>query len=141
MIDTTTLPAIGSEVGAGRWPMKAAHPGCWGKPWKGILLAVDDPRAWAGTLAFPSATPDPVAVKAHVAWCRSQGLLRGDRVSVLWDFGSHGFQNHWERTEAVRPYAEDLAAWEAEHTAARGSVAGARRRGAGGPSCPRRLIR
>lgn len=117
MIESTAHPAVGTEVGAERWPYSAAHPGCWGKPWKGIVLADDDPRAWVGTIAFPSDTPDPAAVKAHVAWCRSQGLL-GNTIAVLWDFGSSGFQNHWERPAKVRPYADDLAAWEKERAAA-----------------------
>ena len=116
MIENVARPAVGTEVGAERWPLAAAHPGCWGKPWKGIVLADDDPRAWAGTIAFGSATPDPEAVRKHVAWCRSQGLL-AKSIAVLWDFGDH-FQNHWESVGKVRPYAEDFAAWEAARAAA-----------------------
>jgi hypothetical protein len=53
----------------------------------GTLLAIDDPRAWAGSLAFPDAVPDPELVKAHVARCIARGDLRGDERPVLWDFG------------------------------------------------------
>lgn len=53
----------------------------------GTLLAMDDPRAWAGSLAFPTATPDPELVKAHVARCVARGMLRGIERPVLWDFG------------------------------------------------------
>jgi hypothetical protein len=31
---------------------------------RGTLLALDDPRAWAGTIAFPDANPDPEASPA-----------------------------------------------------------------------------
>jgi hypothetical protein len=100
---------VGMKVGAERWPYHAAHPGCWGKPWEGVVLAVDDPRAWTDTLAFPGRTPTQEEVSAHVARFTFTG-----RTPVLWDFGPHGLKAHWERTESLRPYGEDLAAWEAE---------------------------
>jgi hypothetical protein len=118
MTDATL--AVGTLVGARRWPYHAAHPDCWGKPWAGTVLAQDDPRAWQGTLAFPcrdGQQPDPDKVREHVAWCREQGLLR-DSVPVLWDFGADGPRAMWERLDSVRPYAADLAEWEAERTAA-----------------------
>lgn len=59
----------------------------------GTVLAKDDPRCWAGSLAFPEPNPDPRAVRAHVR----KVLRRGDSVCgvpgpsaqqpVLWDFG------------------------------------------------------
>jgi hypothetical protein len=94
-----------------RWPLSAAHPDCWGLPWKGTVLAPDDPRAWAGTLAFPRGEPEPEAVRAHLA--RHPGLAVRS-VPVLWEFG----QVDWERREALRPYLQDVAAWEAERRAA-----------------------
>ncbi len=107
---------VGSRVGAGRWPYAACHPDCWGKPWQGLVLAVDDPRAWAGTLAFPGKRPNREAVKAHVAWCRAQGLL-DDRQPVLWAFGDRK-QVYWESAASLRPYAQDLEAWTAARQAA-----------------------
>lgn len=54
----------------------------------GVVLADDDPRAWAGTGAFPTATPDPAAVRAHVVKHRALGSFRGEvRRPVLWCFG------------------------------------------------------
>ena len=66
--------------------------------WYGVVLADDDPRAWAGTIAFPSdVTPDPEAVKAHVA--RVAIYLEG--CPVLWTFldaqGQPYEQCYWER--------------------------------------------
>lgn len=54
----------------------------------GTLLATDDPRAWAGSLAFPEAEPEQAAVTRHVEECRAWGGLKvfGARP-VLWDFG------------------------------------------------------
>jgi hypothetical protein len=53
----------------------------------GVVLALNDPRAWARTLAFSSDTPDPAAVTAHVASCLARGLLQDGRQPVLYDFG------------------------------------------------------
>ena len=65
----------------------------------GIVLAVDDPRVWSGSVAFPEmALPEAIAVVAHVAWCRRQGLLR-DSVPVLWGFGSI----LWDRRDSLHP--------------------------------------
>lgn len=96
----------GDRVGAGRWPNSYHHPDTWNQPHQGTLLALDDPRAWAGTLAFSSETPDAAAVRTHVAWCRSQGLL-SDRQPVLWDFG----RAYWENTASLRSCEDDWAAW------------------------------
>lgn len=53
----------------------------------GTVLAKDDPRAWAGSLAFPEASPDASAVAAHVARCEARGYLSDAKQPVLWDFG------------------------------------------------------
>jgi hypothetical protein len=105
---------IGSIVGAGRWPQCGAGADRHAPPWQGTLLAQNDPRAWQGSLAFGfrNGLPDPGAVNDHVAWCKAQGLM--STMPVLWDFGVHGHQVHWERPAALRPYAEDLAAWHVE---------------------------
>lgn len=96
--------SIGARVGSHRWPYSGAHPGCWLKPIAGIVIADDDPRAWAGTIAFSSENPDPAAVSAHVAWCKSQNLL-SDVQPVLWEFG----RVHWEKN--LVDYGADYADW------------------------------
>jgi hypothetical protein len=101
----------GLQVGARRWPYYPGHPDGWGRPWAGVVLAVDSPEAWAGTLAFGSASPDPEAVRAHVARVQAEGGLRS-HVPVRWDFGYA--RVWWERAADLRPYAVDLAEWTAE---------------------------
>jgi len=96
----------GTRVGAGRWPNSASHPDTWERPLGGTVLEMDDPRAWAGTIAFSTETPDPDAVACHVQWCKSQGLLDG-KIPVLWDFG----KVFWESTDSLVPYIEDCARW------------------------------
>ncbi len=110
-----SLP-IGAAVGARRWAYNAAHPRCWLKPWRGVLLAQTDPRAWRNSVAFPTLRPNREAVAAHVAWCRSWGGMK--TVPVLWDFGARGKVVYWERPENVRAYADDMAEWERERAAA-----------------------
>jgi hypothetical protein len=100
----------GSRVGAQRWPYHAAHPDAWGAPHGGTVLRADDPQAWAGTLAFPSHDPDPVAVRAHVE--KSGSHLDG-LVPVMWDFG----RVYWEDVARVVPYEVDRAAWLAARQA------------------------
>ena len=102
----------GTEVGAERWPWSSAHPDCWWRPWKGVVLSLTDPRVWRGTLAFPRGEPDPAAIREHVARYPSLGA---SRVPVLWEFG----QVEWERVEAVRRYADDHAAWDVARQMAR----------------------
>ena len=77
-----TKVKVGDRVGAGRWPYSHAHPDCWGKPWAGVVLSETDPRAWANTLAFPVSSPDPAAVKEHVAECKSMGSVVGNDKSL-----------------------------------------------------------
>lgn len=115
---------IGDEVGARRWPYASAHPDCWGRPWKGILLAAHDPRAWVRSVVFPTDTPDPAAVRAHV---RRFPRLGRDTVPVLWDFGDEQIV-YWEDRASLRLYAADVVAWEAALAAARTQNEESRRR-------------
>lgn len=107
----------GTLVGAKRWPYDAAHPDCWGTPWSGTVLGIKDPQAWAHTMAFPVAHPEPRKVAEHVAWCQAQGFAM--TVPVLWDFGASGKVVYWERPESLRPYGEDYMAWVAARQKAR----------------------
>jgi hypothetical protein len=54
---------------------------------QGIVIADDDPRAWAGSIAFPSPTPSQAEVTAHVAHCKQNGWGSWHEHPVLWDFG------------------------------------------------------
>lgn len=107
--------APGTLVGARRWPCAASHPDGWGRPWTGVVLAQDDPSAWAGSVAFPVKRPNRAEVAAHVA--RFPGLRA--LVPVRWSFGEAVARVFWERREAVRHAAEDVAAWERERAEAR----------------------
>ncbi|WP_186214527.1 hypothetical protein [Burkholderia gladioli] len=109
---------VGTIVGAHRWPYHSAHPECWGTPWKGVVLALNDPRAWAGNLALSTQQK----IDEHVAWCHDHGLLK-DTVPVLWDFGDEKivyFQSasNDARCHDLRPYAEDYLDWQTERAAA-----------------------
>lgn len=98
----------GEKVGAQRWPYAAAHPDCWGRPWAGVVLAQDDPQAWARTLRFTTDSPDPAEVRAWVEHCHAEGLL-DSAVPVLWAFDEP--RVYWQDVAGLRPYADDLAAW------------------------------
>jgi hypothetical protein len=108
----TTLE-VGSLVGSQRWPYWGNHPDCWGRPWSGTLLAEDDPRAWANTIAFPGREPSQAEATAHVAWCAANVPHHiGEVVApVLWNFRDES-RVMWERTADLRPYADDVTAWE-----------------------------
>ena len=70
-----------------------------GKYWVGQVLAKDDPKAWAHTLAFYGQdNPDPIKVKAHVEQCESCGLSFENDTPVAWEFG----RVYWEKTEDLR---------------------------------------
>ena len=73
--------------------------------YKGQVLSELDPRAWANTLAFPTATPNPEAVKEHVTRCqRLEATHYPDtrpRVPVLWDFG----RVYWEYIDSLEVVA------------------------------------
>jgi len=104
---------VGTSVGNGRIPYGHAHPDCWGRPWQGVVLALDDVEAWTNTLAFDG-KPSQEDVTAHVRQCLAQGLLR-NKVPVKWEFG----KVYWERPETLRATETDLATFEAERLAAR----------------------
>ena len=69
----------------------------------GLVLAADDPRAWAGTMAFPDTSLDapPAAedVTAHLAKHSALGTPLGGKVPVLWSFG----RVYWEALDALAP--------------------------------------
>lgn len=101
----------GDSVGASRWPYGGSR---YSPPHRGTLLALDDPRAWLGSHAFPDGAPTRAAVRAHIAAVRARDarLLDGTHVPVLWHFPS-GDVVHWERADMVRAYEADVAAWRA----------------------------
>lgn len=103
--------APGTAVGCRyRWPYHANHPDCWVRPHQGVVLALDDPRAWSETLAFPCVAPDQAKVTKHVEWCLDQGLLSDGKVPVLWTWSTGGgSQVQWDTD--LRPYAEELSEW------------------------------
>jgi hypothetical protein len=70
----------------------------------GEVLAVNDPEAWANTLAFSGRTPSQAEVDAHLAKLKAEGVEITD-TPVHWAFGVM-----WE-TE-VSPYAEVFKAWK-----------------------------
>ena len=57
-----------------------------GVPHVGTALAMDDPEAWRGTVAFGHSTPSRRLVTLHVAWCKERGLLKTTQP-VLWPWG------------------------------------------------------
>lgn len=95
--------APGTLVGSDRRPFgDGSHAG--GRPWSGVVLARDDPRAWRGTLyAGRRNRFRPGELAAHVA---SHGGMR-DRLPVLWEFG----KVYWEDASKLVPYAQDAIAW------------------------------
>lgn len=111
MIASQNFPPPGTEVGrSSRWPYRHFHPDNWMPPHKGIVLALDDPSAWRGSLAFPNEPPTQEECTKHVQNCLKRGLLQ-DTVPVLWTSSLNGEQfMQWD--SKLRPYAEELAAWE-----------------------------
>lgn len=66
----------------------------------GRILALDDPAAWSGTLAFFGPEyPDPARVTAHVARCLAEIQGFASKVPVSWSFG----RVYWERLDALYP--------------------------------------
>jgi len=61
----------------------------------GKVLALDDPRAWANTLAFPEDRPDRRSVKEHLLRHPTVGVTS---VPVLYKFGVQ-----WDRRDALSP--------------------------------------
>jgi hypothetical protein len=67
----------------------------------GTVLAIDDPRAWAGTLAFFGPEfPDARKVRAHVERCIAEFQDFCDKVPVFWSFGTI----YWEPARALVPF-------------------------------------
>jgi len=68
----------------------------------GTLLAVNDPAAWAETMAFPGRTPTQAEVDAHLANKMIAGVFASEntdpRIPIEWDFG----KVYWEHTSAIR---------------------------------------
>lgn len=114
MIASNLYPAPGTEVGCEyRWPYDHAHPDCWQEPHKGVVLALDDPRAWNNSLAFPGSMypdgPPQAALTAHVEKCLANGLLT-THVPVLYTNTLDGTTfMQWD--SKLRPYADELTAW------------------------------
>jgi hypothetical protein len=108
----------GVEVGCEyRRPYDHARPDCWQEPHKGVVLPLDDVRAWRNTLAFPELTfpdgPPQDKVTAHVQRCLGEGLLN-ESVPVLYVSSIDGEEfMQWDRITALKPYAEELEAWRA----------------------------
>lgn len=75
----------------------------------GTLLAHDDPRGWAGSLAFPEGTPSVEQVRAHIARYTAlwPDLAKHDaeRAVVAWDFG----KIYFERADALYLAEEKVA--------------------------------
>jgi hypothetical protein len=53
---------------------------------------MDDPQAWAGSIAFEGKA-HPAAVTAHVKWCIKEIPGFPDKVPVKWSFG----RIYWEK--------------------------------------------
>lgn len=100
----------GRLVGARRWPRANEAPGNWEPPHLGIVLAKDDPAAWAGTLAFP-VQPSQEDVRAHLAAQGAQGGLQW-KTPVLWLF-PQGYRVYWEQSSRLSSAEDDQRAWEA----------------------------
>jgi len=117
MIAAVNFPVPGTEVGCEyRWPYSANHPDCWQPPLRGVILALDDPRAWSNCLAFPGRTPSQEECTEHVQKCLERDLLK-TTVPVLWtwvDGKEQGVQ--WD--SKLRPYAEEWDAWKTARSAA-----------------------
>lgn len=114
----TAFP-VGTVVGARRWPYSASHPDCWGKPWQGVVLAINDQRAWAGNAALDTQSK----IDAHVAWCQEHGLLK-HTIPVLWDFDDEQVVYFQQAVgdaslHDLMLYAEDYSAWQSARAEAR----------------------
>ena len=101
----------GTEVSTDyRCPMDSAHPDCWKEPWKGIVLANNDPRAWAGTVAMAyDDNPSQERVDAHLADLAEREIEQTS-IAVLYDFDGNPAV-HWEPADKVKPYADVLREW------------------------------
>lgn len=81
------------------------------EPMRGVILYLDDPRAWIATVAFYKSTPlqlpEAAKVTAHVTHCLVEGLLM-DTVPVLYQRDGASFI-HFDRHLQV--YAEYVPGW------------------------------
>ena len=102
---------VGTWVGAGRWPNRAAHPDHWGQPFGGRVLAADDTVAWSHSFEFPTSVPSSAEVMNLVIRLRKEGKLDG-RVPILWDFKTHRVVQ-WESEQRLRTFQEDMILWRA----------------------------
>lgn len=103
----------GDEVGAKRWPFHKHHVAAWRQPRRGKLLAMNDPRAWANSLAFPGRTPSQEEVNAHLEHCRQRGNNLSNQAPVLWFFETRE-KVHWEEYDKLVHYLEDYDLWYKE---------------------------
>jgi hypothetical protein len=103
-----------------RWPQSSSHPDCWEVPHKGIVLALDDVRAWKNTLAFPELSwPDgPIQeyVTEHVQKHLDLGHWKKE-VPVLYTAADGDEFMQWDTQ--LLPYDQELTAWEEARAAAR----------------------
>lgn len=114
-----SLFPVGSIVGCRyRWPYHANHPDCWQEPHIGEVLAVNDPRAWSDTLAFPGRKPSQGEVDIHLGELAESNFgIRS--IPVLWKFRFDNTEGVcWETPSSLRPYRDELAAWQLARRAA-----------------------
>lgn len=102
----------GTTVGGKLWGNRNAHPSQWSAPFRGTVLAHDEPMAWAYSFEFPTDRPSSAEVKNLVIRYAKEGVL-ASRVPVLWDLDTHKVVR-WERIDKIRLASEDLALWRAE---------------------------
>ena len=118
---------IGMEVGGRRWPYLMSHPDAWLKPWKGVILAQNDPMAWSRCMLFGTRIPEQHEIDKHVSWCHSNGLL-SESIPVLWDFGTEQ-KVYWEKITSLSTYEIDCLDWAASRERAYALQAPIRRAG------------
>lgn len=115
----------GDKVGAGRWPRSGEHPDNWGEPLIGVVMAVDEPEAWRGTIAFAGDDlPSRAAVREHLDVLANAGISVS-AVPVLW-LHAGKTEVYWLRPESLVSPACDRMAW----LAARGNVRSLQRQAA-----------
>lgn len=70
----------------------------------GTVLAVDDPRAWSCTLAFPYRIPTQKEATAQARYAQTiPSSEHSESVPVLWNFSASGYQDkiYWESVNAL----------------------------------------
>lgn len=96
-----------------RWPHHGNRVCMWMPPTKGEVLALDDPRAWVGSIRFPT-NPKQEDVTKHVEYCLSRNLL-DECVPVLYSRKDGKFMQ-WD--DQLLPYEEELAFWNQQRAKA-----------------------